>query len=171
MIQVPERATTIRQSKPESYIKQRIKQAADGLDRAGNMQARVGLVNEAMAALAILLYKTEADGQPANIDPKTWRILVPAPWGRSGWRHWGLRNWEARILSRILLLRCTLPTLPTLYDYNEVSRTWHLTLDEHPTAEQAIAHLRRHPVELEEWRDHHEQLNREARERMLKVRG
>lgn len=132
---------------PGTYIKQRLAESAQSLSRAGEMAARVEAINEALTAFTALLYQADTDGSFANVDVATWRILVPAPFGSSGWRKWGLRAWEAGELRRFLARRCTMTDKrPALFDYNAESRTWHLNVSDYPTFETASHYLKREPM-------------------------
>lgn len=150
------RVADIRHAKPSPNVRQRVREAAQSLNLAGQMQLRVELVNEALMALTSLLWAADTDREPANVDRVTWRLLVPAPWGSGGWRHWGLRAFEAEILRSILRARCADRGHRALYDYNDVSRTWHLSISEYASFEQAMQYLKAHPVTLAEWRKHSE---------------
>ena len=91
-----DRAVEAGRRRPAFDPKQRMSQAAEQLNRAGTLQAQIGVVEGALVALINVLYATDADGQPANYDAVTGRILIPLPWGSSGWKHWGLRKMEAQ---------------------------------------------------------------------------
>jgi hypothetical protein len=79
-----DRAQDVRQSatEPGRAIKQRMAEAAAELSRAGDNQQRVELLQEAVLAITKLCYDADPDGQPANLDSRTYRLLVPAPWGQ-----------------------------------------------------------------------------------------
>lgn len=164
------RVADIRHAQPSKYVRERLQTAAEELSRAGDMQIRVELANEALAAFTAILYQADADQQPANIDPVTWRLLVPAPWGSGGWKRWGLRSWEARALRQVMRVRCDARKHVNLFDYNDVSQTWHLCPDSYPTWEAAKLYLQTHPVTLSEWRQQVNVLTTQARERMAKHR-
>jgi hypothetical protein len=166
-----ERTQTVRDALPMPHIKQRLAAAAQALSRAGDEQARVELLNEALLSLVSVLYVTDADQRPANIDAQTWRLLIPAPWGRAGWKRWGLRYWEGEVLRRIMLVRAQQRRPATLFDFNEVARTWHLSLADYPTVNTAFAYLRAQPVTLAEWHRHADIYRRQANERMYASRG
>ena len=132
---------------PGTYIKQRIAENAHTLSRAGEMAARVEAINEALTAFAALLYQADTDGSFANVDAITYRILVPAPFGSSGWRKWNLRAWEAGELRQFLAKRCQMKDKrPALFDYNSESRTWHLNATDYPSFEAASHYLQREPM-------------------------
>lgn len=169
--QLTERIQQIRSKGPGRVVKERIQEAAQALSRAGSMQLRVELANEALAALVAILYEVDADGRPANVDAKTWRILTPTPWGGAGWRRWGLRNWEQKCLNAILRIRCEQRRHVALFDYSEEARTWHLNLGDYPTLAGALAYLKAQPVTLAEWRPHADRLAEGTRLRMQRRRS
>ena len=132
---------------PGTYIKQRVAENAQSLSRAGEMAARVEAINEALTAFTSLLYQADTDGGFANVDSITYRILIPAPFGSSGWRKWGLRSWEAGELRQFLAHRCQMKDKrPFLFDYNSESRTWHLNAHDYPSFEAASHYLKREPM-------------------------
>lgn len=167
---IVERVQEIRSKGPGRVVKERIAEAAQQLSRAGDVQARVELANEALAALCVVLYEVDADQRPANIDRVTWRLLVPAPWGRGGWRRWGLRRWESEILRNVLRVRTQMRRHVNLFDFNEEGRTWHLNMGDYPTLETALAYLKAHPITLAEWRKFADITNETARARMQRHR-
>jgi hypothetical protein len=134
---------------PPAAVRQRIQSAADELNRAGAMAARVELVNEALCKFATMLYEKDSDGAFANIDSPTGRLLVCAPWGSAGWRVWGLRNWEARVLRAALLSRLQAKPLP-LFDYGQ--KSWYLNRGHYRSLGMACAYLEVAPITLAEWR-------------------
>jgi hypothetical protein len=134
---------------PPAAVRQRIQSAADALSRAGAMAARVEIVNEALCKFAHMLYEKDADGAFANIDSPTGRLLVCAPWGSAGWRVWGLRNWEARVLRAALLSRLQAKPLP-LFDYG--NNCWYLNRGHYRSLGMACAYLEVAPITLSEWR-------------------
>jgi hypothetical protein len=165
-----ERVQEIRAKGPGRFAKERLAENAQELSRAGDMQLRVELVNEAMAALCVILYEADTDGRTANIDRVTWRLLVPAPWGRGGWKRWGLRRWESEALRNILRVRTEMRRHVNLFDYNEEGRTWHLNRGDYPTLESAIAYPKAHQITLQEWRKQADVLSESARVRMQRHR-
>lgn len=153
MTQELDRKHKIRVQKPDAYVKQRLAETAQSISRAGDMAAHVELVNEALCNLVTILYQRDSDGDWSNIDRVTYRLLIPAPWGSKGWKLWELRSWEAIVLRRILIERSTDRTRPALFDYNNLSRTWHLNLGDYKTPAAALLYLERlAPVKVDEWR-------------------
>ena len=166
-----ERAVEIRQVIPTASIKQRLANAAQELSLAGSNQARVELLNESVMALTKVLYDAEPDGALANIDARTHRLLIPAPWGRAGWKRWGLRAWEAEVMRQILIVRGQMERVKPLFDYNEESRTWHLNLGSYPRLDMAMMHWKSNQITLREWRLHADASRQKAHERMNRHRG
>ncbi len=164
------RTQELRQALPTPSVKQRLAETAQALSRAGDNQARVELLNEAIMALISILYETDAAQYPANIDGKTWRLLVPAPWGRAGWRVWGLRYWEGEILRKAMLIRAEQRRPAPLFDYNEGGRTWHLNLGTYPQIDAAFSYVRSYPITLTEWHRHADIYRSQAHRRMSKYR-
>ncbi len=149
-----QRATDIRHgTTPTATVKARMAAAANELSLAGTMRAHLDVAVESMAAIINILYHADDDGQPCNFDRVTGRILLPLPWGRSGWRAWGLRQWEATILRRILLERSRERRRHApLFDFNAEARTWHLAYVDYPTVDAALGWLKKDAPSLPEWR-------------------
>ena len=168
-----ERTQEVRQlaSNPHQTIKQRMAEAAAEMSRAGNNQARVELLQEACLAMTKLCYEADPDGQPANIDSRTYRLLVPAPWGKAGWKRWGLRDWEAAILRQILIVRCQMQRVHPVFDYNDESRTWHVNLAQYGRLDQALMYWKGNPITLRDWRFYADIYRQKAHERTIRNRG
>lgn len=140
---------------PGAYVKQRIADAADALSLAGTLAARCELANEALCALVELCYQADADNRAANVDLVTLRLLIPAPWGSSGWKRWGLRGHEATVLRRILLARQNnwkQGRAAPLFTYDPDCRYWTLNIHDYPRIIEAQAWLRSNAITLTEWR-------------------
>lgn len=168
-----ERTQDVRQlaNNPQATIKQRMAEAAAEMSRAGDNQARVELLQEACLAITKLCYEADPDGQPANIDSRTYRLLVPAPWGKAGWRRWGLRAWEAEILRQIMIVRCQMRRVEPLFDYNSEGRTWHVNLQQYARLDVALMYWKSNPVSLKEWRRHADIYRAQAHARTIRNRG
>lgn len=166
-----ERTQQLREALPVPNVKQRMAAAAQELSLAGSNQARVELLNEAVLALAKVLYEVDPDGWLANLDPKTHRILIPVPWGRAGWKKWGMRYWESEILRQILIVRGQMQRVAPVYDYNDAARTWHLNHVHYPRFEQALMYWKANPISLKEWRIHADAYRQRAQARMERYRG
>jgi hypothetical protein len=168
-----DRAQDVRQSatEPGRAIKQRMAEAAAELSRAGDNQQRVELLQEAVLAITKLCYDADPDGQPANLDSRTYRLLVPAPWGRVGWKRWGLRAWEAEILRQILIVRCQMRRVEPLFDYNDQARTWHVNLQHYGRLDLALMYWKQNPITLREWRRFADVYRAQAHARTIRNRG
>lgn len=166
-----ERTQKLREVIPVPNVKQRLAAAAQELSLAGSNQARVELLNEAVLALAKVLYEVDPDGLPANIDSKTHRILIPVPWGRAGWKKWGLRYWESEILRQILIVRGQMQRVAPLFDYNEGARTWHLNYTAYGRLDQALMHWKHNQILLKDWRVFADAYRQRAQQRMDRHRS
>lgn len=168
-----DRAIEVAASPAGTAIRQRLGETANDLSLAGDMQAHLDIATASMVALISVLYATDSDGRPANIDTATYRILLrPLPWGESGWRKWGLRRWEGACLRRLLLDRVgDRRRLPALFDYNEYSRQWHVNANIYPDPEAALQWLRKDGPSLQEWRSIVTTYRTQAHARMCRLRG
>jgi hypothetical protein len=75
------------------------------------------------------------------------------------WRWWGLRAWEAETLRAILRARQAAfkpGQRPPLFTYDEGARSWHVNVQDYPTAEAANYWLRGSAITLAEWRQYGE---------------
>lgn len=150
-----ERVDEIRISTPREFARQRLGDVANNLSLAGQVQIRVELANEALHRLADLAYQCDSDGVFANIDERTYRFLIPVPWGRKGYQQWGLRSQEAIILRTVLLTRQyshKKGDRPLLFIYNPEGRYWFLNGDDYANIQAAGLWLRYSKITLGEWR-------------------
>lgn len=150
--QIVGRVADIRNAKPSPAVRQRVAESAAGLSQAGDMQMRLEMAIEALAALIVILYEKDADGWPANVERRTGKILVPVPWGARA-DLWTLRRLESRALRMVLMDRVRKPRrLPALFDYSDDNRRWYLNTQDYPTADAALAWLKKDAPSLPEWR-------------------
>lgn len=132
----------------QQHTQQRAADAAVELSRSGFYAAVAGVCNAALAALVRLAYERDVDGLPANVDPATWRILIPAPWGREGHKRYGLRSTESTVLRKIMQDRqAGKRGHIRLFYFDDDTRRWFINLADYRTQEQAEEYLRRFPVE------------------------
>lgn len=122
---------------------------AQNLSRRGQAAAKVELLNHCLTAATDLCLECDEDGRPANVDSITGAVLVPLPWGEGGYRRWGLRITEARILRHILRQRAN-HDRPPLFDYDAGARRW--MIDTTWRRRTAAAYLAARPVTLAEYR-------------------
>ncbi len=139
---------------PGVYLKQRLAKTAQELSLRGEAQAHVEIVNEALCKVTELLYQADTDNSFANVDNRTFRILVPLAWGSDGFKMWGIRQWEADVLRAILITRSTAQDAkrPALFDFGTVSRRWFLNVSDYGSYDLALRFLQREPVTLATWR-------------------
>ena len=122
---------------------------ATNLSRRGVAQAKVELMNHAVATAVDLCLECDPDGRPANVDHITGAVLVPLPWGEAGYRMWGLRVTECRQL-RYILRRRAEKDRPPLFDYDPQMRRW--VFDRFWSRNTAAGYLRMSPITLAEYR-------------------
>jgi len=146
------RAKAIGDQRPAFDPKQRMATAAAELNLAGTLQAQLGVCEAALRALIAVLYATDGDDQPANIDAVTGRILIPLPWGNQGWKRWGLRKWEAACLRKLMLERAQLRRPLPLFCFDASNRQWFLDMESYVDEEAALLWLQVYGPQLGEWR-------------------
>jgi hypothetical protein len=123
-----ERKAQISQATPERYTT--IQRAAAQLSRRNVDQAVCELINEAHSRLVMLCYERDDTGRLVNVDEVTGRIQIPLPWGKMGFKKWGLSDSEAVALRRIMFSRQRVG-LP-LFFFDRSRRSWFLALREYP---------------------------------------
>lgn len=146
-----ERIYELGNRRPAVVSRQRLAETAQDISRAGDLQLHLDACIAATVAFANVLFVVDGDGVPANLDPRTGRILIPAPWGASGWRRWGLRQWEAKCYRRLLLGRVA-GRRGGAFDYDKHSRGWFVDIYEYPNSEAVLLWLKREEPNLREWR-------------------
>jgi hypothetical protein len=147
---------------PATYIRQRMAERADQLSKKTRIQASIEVANEALYLLSSILYET-LDRQLVNLDSRTFRLLIPVPWGDSGYQHWGLRSTEARILRAILTARSE-GKQDALFDYSV--RQWFLNANTYPDSKAALEYLRDNPIRAREWISFYNAWREQQRQRM-----
>lgn len=114
-------------AKPDRYTA--LRKATDQLSLRNADAAIVELLNEAMQRLTLLAYEQDADGY-CNIDGVTGKLLIPAPWGKSGYKRWALRPTESIVLREMVQQRQIGRNGrgPGLWLYDGSRRCWRLNL-------------------------------------------
>lgn len=136
---------------PERYTT--IQRAAATLSRRNADAAIVELFSEAMQRLTLLAYERDGDGY-CNIDPVTWRVLIPAPWGRAGHRRWGMTRTESDVLREMVQCRQlqTGDRPPGLWLYDRARRSWRLNLFDYDEGVDGQRYWQRWPLTVPELR-------------------
>ena len=146
-----ERAHDVARTVPHVSPQKRMAERAEELSRAGTMQAHLDVCIAAMVALANVLYATDADNRHANVDEATGRILIPLPWGSTGYRHWGLRKWEGYCLRKVLIAKCGRGGA-VLFGFDHATNQWYIDMETFPTVNSALLWIHQHGPTLHEWR-------------------
>lgn len=142
-----QRTEAIQGSQPDRHTPMR--NVAQRLTRRGLLAAKTELCNEALLAMTELCFEVDTDGvTPANVD-RGGRILIPAPWGKGGYRAWGLRASEQRALNYVMRQRMVSQNEP-LYVYDASTRAW--LLNHAYIRRTALAYLKSFPITLPEFR-------------------
>lgn len=148
-----QRSQAMLDAQPQRHTLPRLADVAQSLTRAGVAAAHAELCNAALQQLAQLAYQTDTDGRPANVDLDG-RLLVPAPWGKSGYQKWGLRRREADVLRAVLMARQTPQqgrAVP-LFTYGEDTRAWYVNVQDYPTEAHAMAYIRQFGITSREYK-------------------
>lgn len=148
-----ERKAAISTAQPERYTA--LRQAAEALSRRNVDAAIVELFAEACQRLTQLAYERDDDGAWSNIDPVTWRLLIPAPWGRAGHRSWGITSTESVVLRE--MIQCRQPQTdhrpPGLWLYDRTRRCWRINLYDFDTLADGLRYWQRWPLGIGEYRE------------------
>jgi hypothetical protein len=164
-----ERTQQIREALPLPNVKQRLAAAAQELSLAGYNQSRVEILQESVLHFTTTLYAVDQSGRLENVDHRTHRILIPAPWGSSGWNRWNMRRWESTILRKTLIVRCEMRRIKPLFDFG--GGQWFLNLADYGRLDLALMHWKTYPITLKDWHLHADLMRQQARDRMDKRRG
>jgi hypothetical protein len=111
-----------------------LQRAAEALSRRNVDMATTELLNEAHSRLALLCYERDDTGQLCNVDEATGKILLPLPWGKLGFRRWGLTVTESIAMRRIMFTRQR-QGVP-LFFYDRSRRSWFVNLADFPAMPQ-----------------------------------
>lgn len=138
-----ERMETARAAHPSPFTPARaIAAAGTELTRRGLAALAVEHLQAALYRLVELAYELDHDNRLCNVDGRDGRLLIPAPWGSSGYKRYGLRRREAEVL-RLFLFDAMAPTPGTavpLFMYE--GRSWFVNLVDYPTRAEAGAWLK-----------------------------
>jgi hypothetical protein len=123
-----ERKPAISTTRPERYTN--IQRAADNLSRRNVDAAVTELINEAHSRLIVLAYERDDAAHLVNVDAATGKLLIPLPWGKAGYKKWGLAPSEADAFRRVMFSRQR-AGLP-LFFFDRSRRSWFLALADYP---------------------------------------
>lgn len=152
MTEIIERKALIRtEATAKKFILDRIEEAAVKFSEVVDIKMRVELANEILCRFVEKIYTRDA-GAWVYLDNVTYRIITAKPWGSSGWKYYGLRQWEARVLGKVLLIRATEQQPTVLFDYNFELHDWYLNLASFRAKESAMGYLNAKPITVAEWR-------------------
>src|SRR5687768_15577992 len=127
-----ERAGSVLTGQPAPKTRARLKAKAEEISRAGDLKAHLAVVESALAKAIDLVYQPDTDGLPANFDVYTGQVWIGLPWTKTGWKLYGLRDWESDLLRWVLLRRLERGGIESLFDYSESTRRWLLRNDLYP---------------------------------------
>ena len=151
IVRVVERKGEVAQAAPARHAA--LRHAAEALSRRNVDGATVELFSEAMQRLTLLAYEMDADGY-CNVDGVTGRLLIPAPFGRLGYKRWGLRRIESTLLREMIQQRQIgqKGRAPGLWLYDRTQRTWRLNLFDFDALADAQRYWQRWPLTVAEYR-------------------
>lgn len=148
-----QRSHTALGTQPSRHTAQRFADVAQSLSRRGLAAAHAETCNAALQRVVELAYAMDTDARLCNVDTDG-RLLVPAPWGKAGYKRWGLRRREADTLRAILMARQTPQQgrpVP-LFVYDTDSRAWYVNMQDYAEREQAWEYVRRYGVTSREYK-------------------
>ena len=88
----------------DTFVKQRVSEAAGVQSRRVLAAAQAELCNRALRRFIELLYEVGPDGRHYNVDADG-RALVAAPWSRTRHADYGLTDHQGRVLRRALAVK------------------------------------------------------------------
>jgi hypothetical protein len=114
------------------------------LERA---MAKCDQLNEALLTFTKTLYKQDALTEDG-------RLLIAAPWTKTGWKQYGLLREDSNTMRAILKARqanWTQDKRPILYTYDNTLRSWFLNIYDWPCLEQALFWVCRSGIRVTEF--------------------
>lgn len=151
-----ERKAGIASATPDRHTT--LRAAAENLSRRNIDAAVVELLMEAVQRVTLLAYERDEDGL-CNVDSVTGKLLIPAPWGRNGYKSWGLRPVEGVCLREVMQRR-QLPSgdrPPGLFLYDRYGRTWNLNMFDFDRMPDGQGYWQKWPITVGEYRAAHRQ--------------
>ena len=148
-----QRSHTALAVQPGRHTALRFADVAQSLSRAGVALAHAETCNAALQRVIELAYQTDTDARHCNMD-RDGRLLFALPFGKSGYKRWGLRRREADALRAILMARQTLQQgrpLP-LFTYDHISRSWYVNVMDYPSRSEAQAYIAHYGITSREYK-------------------
>lgn len=145
-----------RQAHPAPFTPARAVAAAGSeLTRRGLVALAVEHLTSALFRVVELVFEEDVDGRLCNVDSHDGRLLVPAPWGSTGHRRYGLRRREADVLRLFLLERMTpRPGAPVpLFQYDHERRAWFVNLQDYSTRAAAGTWLKQNGLTVRAYKE------------------
>lgn len=124
-----------------------LQRAAETLSRRNVDNATIELLNEALARVTLLCYERDEGGVLCNVDGATGKVVIPLPWGRGGYKRWGISVTEADAMRAIMFARQRNGV--ALFSFDRSRRAWYLNLRDYP----ALPRLSEWTISLAEYRE------------------
>lgn len=154
MLETLDRTLDIRVSSIPNSTKGRNMSLTEGIfDKSGWCSATVGLFNECLLKVSGVLYKK--DTLYINLDNITNRVLIPLPWGSTGYKNYGIRANECDVFRRIMIAKSLSKRKRPLFDYSEVNRSWYFNVLDYPTIEEGFRYLKINEVTVSDYLLHY----------------
>ena len=136
-----------------------LRAAAESLSRRNIDAAVVEILMEAVQRATQLAYERDDSGLLCNVDSVTFKLLVPAPWGRNGYKRWGLRLVEGVCLREVMQQRQrpSADRPPGLFLYDRTERSWRVNMFDYDFLSDAQRYWEKHPISVQEYRAAHRQ--------------
>jgi len=147
IVRTVERKEELAKVTPQRYMV--VRRAAESLSRRNVDSATTELLNEALARLTALCYERDDGGVLCNVDPATGRVLVPLPWGRAGYRKWGLTPTEANAMRLIMLTRQHRGV--PLFFFERSRRAWYLNRTDYANGKAVLRQLKEWEITVGEY--------------------
>ena len=138
---------------PGRHTAQRFADVAQSLSRVGVALAHAEACNACLQRVCELAYQVDTDSRRCNVDTDG-RLLFALPWGKAGYKRWGLRRREADTLRAILMARQTPQqgrALP-LFVYDAASRAWYCNVVDYASHAEAMGYVRQWGVTSREYK-------------------
>lgn len=116
-----------------------LKPLAEAYSKKVLMQAHAENMNSVMKYVIETYYEEADDGSYWNIG--TAGLIEPVPWGRNGYKRWGVNRMYSECIRRELMRQQEQERLPCLYLFNKDRKRWHVNLTDYPTQEHAMGWL------------------------------